>query len=80
MFVLDNLGSYTDKMKVSLVQSTNGKKFIKLENLDLEIESKNIRNNEDNNFYFFTNELSEPFPPHLPENPHVYGDYEDDID
>jgi len=35
---LENLGSDTDKMKVSLVQSTNGKKFIKLENPDSEIE------------------------------------------
>jgi len=31
---LENLGSELDKMKVSLVQTTNGKKFIKLENPD----------------------------------------------
>jgi hypothetical protein len=67
-------------MKVSLVQSTNGKKFIKLESPDLEIESKNIRNNEDDNFYFFTNELSELFPLYPSENPNPYGNYEDDID
>ena len=33
---LENLGSELDKMKVSLVQTTNGKKFIKLENPDSE--------------------------------------------
>ena len=43
---LENLGSDTDKMKVSLVQSTNGKKFIKLESPDSEIESKDMENNE----------------------------------
>ena len=33
---LENLGSKLDKMKISLVQATNGKKFIKLENPDSE--------------------------------------------
>ena len=41
---LDNLGSNTDKMKVSLVQSTNGKKFIKLESP--EVESDNSMGDE----------------------------------
>jgi len=33
---LENLGDDTDKMKVSLVQSANGKKFIKLESPEME--------------------------------------------
>jgi|APSaa5957512535_1039671.scaffolds.fasta_scaffold08110_2 hypothetical protein len=44
---LENLGSNLDKMNVSLVQKTNGKKFIKLESPDSEIESKDMGNNED---------------------------------
>jgi len=39
---LENLGFESDKMKVSLVQSTNGKKFIKLENPDSEIEQSQV--------------------------------------
>jgi len=44
---LENLGSELDKMKVSLVQGTNGKKFIKLESPNSEIESNGMGNNED---------------------------------
>lgn len=44
---LENIGSNLDKMNVSLVQGTNGKKFIKLESPDSEIESKDMENNED---------------------------------
>ena len=45
---LENLGSPLDKMKVSLVQTTNGKKFIKLENPDSEeIKDTVIKENTD---------------------------------
>jgi len=45
---LENLGSELDKMKVSLVQTTNGKKFIKLENPDSEeIKDTVIKENTD---------------------------------
>jgi len=45
---LENLGSELDKMKVSLVQTTNGKKFIKLENPDVEeIEDTIVMENTD---------------------------------
>ncbi len=44
---LENIGSSLDKLKVSLVQGTNGKKFITLESPDSEIESKDMENNED---------------------------------
>lgn len=45
---LENLGSKLDKMKVSLVQTTNGKKFIKLENPDVEeIEDTVVMENTD---------------------------------
>jgi len=46
---LENLGSELDKMKVSLVQTTNGEKFIKLEKPDSEgIENTEVlENNKD---------------------------------
>jgi len=45
---LENLGSELDKMKVSLVQTTNGEKFIKLENPDAkEIEDTVVMENTD---------------------------------
>lgn len=44
---LHNLGEDTDKMKVSLVQSSNGKKFIKLETPDPEENEINEMENPD---------------------------------
>ncbi len=48
---LENIGSELDKMKVSLVQATNGKKFIKLENPDVddteEIKDEVVMENND---------------------------------
>lgn len=44
---LHNLGEDTDKMKVSLVQSSNGKKFIKLESPDPEENESTIMEKSD---------------------------------